>query len=337
MLFLNVLMKVFQNRLSLSSSRPTKLWTKTKIFGDFFRISERVFFDNFQLIEFWCFAGTKSFPDFPRRAASFSRMKSAKDWAGSLFYDFCRLVWASRCVKVTEIFGKKLQYRKCLILFSFNWLLVLTAWRLHRLVTNWFSWSSLPGNRRDDSIKREVCLFSPSDLTNMSVSEQWVFSQALQLITLNDCLYRNMFTYNRIAILDTDELIVPDTIAPNGLKTLLKSMSTILKLFRFTFWFLVFRKVEEQQQLRSVNVRIRERRFYTNCDSFLNLKSGSKSAKSSVKRMTNLIKYDTYASEFLVSSHHFLAPNGNENISNFVPFCRNCLCESGSSSTSRPS
>ena len=52
--------------------------------------------------------------------------------------------------------------------------------------------------------------------------EIWSASQTLQLAALNDCLYRNMFKYERIAIMDTDELLVPHNLVENGLVKLFK-------------------------------------------------------------------------------------------------------------------
>ena len=55
-----------------------------------------------------------------------------------------------------------------------------------------------------------------------SQGELWVKAQSLQLIALNDCLFRNMYMYEHIAIMDTDELVVPQFIRPNGIPYLIR-------------------------------------------------------------------------------------------------------------------
>ncbi len=67
-----------------------------------------------------------------------------------------------------------------------------------------------------------IILFSCEDKTDMSLSERWILAQSLQLIALNDCLYRNMNKYKKVVVLDADELLVPEKIAPTSLNNFLK-------------------------------------------------------------------------------------------------------------------
>ncbi|XP_075247441.1 uncharacterized protein LOC142340632 [Convolutriloba macropyga] len=86
-----------------------------------------------------------------------------------------------------------------------------------------------------------------SNMTNLSSGQIWQRSQSLQLMVLNDCLYRNMFKYDWILISDPDEFIVTPVINQTFLTGHLRG---------FQKWLLK----------DTPNISFRERRFYTNCE-----------------------------------------------------------------------
>ncbi|XP_063725959.1 uncharacterized protein LOC134853921 isoform X2 [Symsagittifera roscoffensis] len=130
--------------------------------------------------------------------------------------------------------------------------------------------------------------FSPDDdypsSTPLSVESQlWVKSQSLQLVGLNDCLHRNMFKYQHILIIDTDELLVTDRIVPKALTQLVQNVTESTGLI--------------------ANLRFRERRFYKNCDQFVNTtQSPLVEFNGSLVKQTNLLKFKSYAKSYLDSA-----------------------------------
>ncbi|XP_075248547.1 uncharacterized protein LOC142341471 [Convolutriloba macropyga] len=134
------------------------------------------------------------------------------------------------------------------------------------------------------------------DVTALIQSEMWIKSQSLQLVAINDCFYRNMFTYEHIAIIDTDELLVPEHIYPKGLADLVRNVTL--------------------KKGKTANMRFKERRFYKNCHQYLNQTKPFKYNGTFVKQ-SNLLKYKSYAKAYMESADSFQwrTPNAKSVIS----------------------